>query len=135
MTTKTIPADNELFDGGPPRRLEAALRLINPEKPKAIRGTVLVAVIAWAPLILLAAMQSLVLGQDKLSDLLFDFTVHARYLVAAPLFIATEPCVLSTLENTARHFIEAELIRESDRVHFESIAASTWRLLNSKLKC
>lgn len=133
MTTQMIPADNELFDGGPPRRLETALRLVKPDEPKSIGRVVIVTLIAWAPLILLAAMQSFALGQDKLSDLLLDFAVHARYLVAVPLFIMAESFTLPKLGSTARHFVEADLIRESNRPHFESIAASTRRLLHSKV--
>ena len=97
MTTGTIPANYELFDGGPPRRLETALRLVKPDKPQTIARAVFISMLAWAPLILLAAMQSFVLGQDKLSDLLLDFAVHARYLVAVPLFIVAESFTLSTL--------------------------------------
>ena len=36
MTIEPIRDDNELFDGGPPRRLETALRLVKPDKPKII---------------------------------------------------------------------------------------------------
>jgi hypothetical protein len=131
MKTQTTPVLDELFDGGPPRRLETALRLVKPDKPKIIGRAVLVSLIVWMPLILLASMQSFGLGQDKLSDLLFDFAVHARYLVAVPLFILAESFTLSTLGSTARHFVEADLIREPDRPRFELIAASTRRLLNS----
>ena len=133
MITGTIPANDKLFDGGPPRRLETALRLVKPDKPKTIARAVLISMLAWAPLILFAAVQSFALGQDKVSDLLLDFAVHARYLVAVPLFIAAETFTLSTLGKTALHFVEADLIRESDRPRFESIAASTRRLLNSNL--
>lgn len=131
MTTETFPADDKLFDGGPPRRLETALRLVEPNKPKTIARAVLISMVAWAPLILLASVQSFTTGQDKLTDLLFDFAVHARYLIAVPLFIMAEPFTLSTLGKTARHFVEADLIRESDRPRFESITASARRLLNS----
>lgn len=133
MTAETLPPDNKLFDGGPPRRLETALRLVKPDKPKTIARAVLISMLAWAPLILLASIQSFAIGQDKLSDLLLDFAVHARYLVAVPLFIVAESFTLSTLGKTALHFVEADLIRESDRPGFESIAASTRQLLNSKL--
>jgi hypothetical protein len=129
--TATILYDEKLFDGGPPRRLEAALRLVKPDKPRTIARAVLISMLAWAPLILLAAIQSFAIGQDKVTDLLLDFGVHARYLVAVPLFIAAEAFTLSTLGRTARHFVEADLIRDSDRPRFESIAVSTRRLLNS----
>jgi len=129
--TASIRADEKLFDGGPPRRLEAALRLVTPDKPAAPGRAAFVSLLAWLPLVLLAAIQSFALGEDKLTDLLLDFGVHARYLVAVPLFIAAEAFTLSTLGKTARHFVGANLIRVSDRPRFESIAASTRRLLNS----
>jgi hypothetical protein len=131
MIAETFPPDDKLFDGGPPRRLETALRLVKPNKPKTIARAVLISMVAWAPLILLASIQSFTTGQDKLTDLLLDFAVHARYLIAVPLFIMAEPFTLSTLGRTARHFVEADLIRESDRPRFESITASARRLLNS----
>ena len=131
--TPTILADDKLFDGGPPRRLQAALRLVKPDNPTAPGRAALIALLAWLPLVLLAAMQSLALGEDKLTDLLLDFAVHARYLVAVPLFIIAESFTLATLGRTARHFVEADLIRELDRPRFELIAANTRRLLNSKI--
>ena len=133
MMTQTIPADTELFDGGPPGGLETALRLFNPDRPKTIARAVFISMLAWAPLIFLGSIQSFSIGQDKLTDLLLDFAVHARFLIAVPLFILAAPFTLSTLGRTARHFVEAELIRDSDRPRFESIAVSTRRLLNSKL--
>jgi hypothetical protein len=129
MTAQTTLALDGLFDGGLPRRLEMAVRLVKSDN----RNTNPRAVIVWAPLVLLAVMRRFALGQDKLSDLLLDFAVHARYLVAVPLFIVAESFTLSTLGRTARHFVEADLIREWDRPRFESIAASTRQLLNSKL--
>ena len=132
MTTGKIPTHDELFDGGPPRRLETALRLIRPDKPKRIRCALLIALVGWAPLILLAALQSLALGRDMVSAVLFDFAVHGRYLVAVPLLIAAEAVALPKLGSTVRHFVTANLIRESDRPQFEAIVASTGRLLHSK---
>jgi hypothetical protein len=133
MTTETILDDNELFDGGPPRRLETALRLVRPDKPNTASRAALVSLIVWAPLILLASIQSFSIGQDKLTGLLLDFAVHARYLIAVPLFILAESFTLSTLGKTARHFVEAELIRDQDRPRFELVAADIRRLLNSKV--
>ena len=124
--------EDKLFDGGPPRRLETALRLIKPDKPRTIGRALLVTLIAWAPLPLLAAMQSLALGQDLVSSLLVDFGAYARYLVVLPLFIVAEPFCLLTLSRTARHFVVNNMIRDADRPQFESIAASARRLLTSK---
>ena len=131
--TPTLLADDKLFDGGPPRRLETALRWIKPDQPAVLGRAALVSLLAWLPLVLLAAMQSFALGEDKLTDLLLDFAVHARFLVAAPLFIVAESFALSILGRTARHFVEADLIRASDRPRFDLIAANTRRLLDSKV--
>jgi hypothetical protein len=97
MTTQTTPALDELFDGGPLRRLETAVRLVKSDNRHTIPRAVLISMIVWAPLVLLAAMQSFALGQDKMSDLPLDFAVHARCLVAVSLVIVAESFTLSTL--------------------------------------
>lgn len=121
MTSQTTPVLGELFDGGPPRRLETALRSVKPDKPKTIGRVVVITLIVWASLVLLAAMQSFALGQDKLSDLLLDFAVHGRRLVAVPLFILAQSFMLSMLGKTARHFVEADLIRDQHRPRFHDL--------------
>jgi hypothetical protein len=97
MTTQITPALDELFDGGSPRRLETAVRLVKSDNRHTIPRAVLISMIVWAPLILFASMQSFALGQDKLSDLPLDFAVHAHSLVAVPLFIVAQSFTLSTL--------------------------------------
>jgi hypothetical protein len=133
MTAETLPPDSNLFDGGPPRRLETALRLVKPDQPKTIARAVFIPLLAWAPLILHASIQSFAIGQDKLTDLLLDFAVHGRYLIAVPLFIVAEAFALPKLGSTARHFVVADLIRDSERPRFDSISASTRRLLRSNV--
>ena len=133
MNTDTLSNETELFDGGPPRRLETALRLIRPDKPRSIRCILLVALIGWVPLLLLAALQSLLLGQDKLTYLLTDIATHARYLVAVPLLVMAEFLTLPKLGSTVRQFVFANMIRDRDRPRFESIVTSAVQLLNSKL--
>lgn len=133
MTARGVSPVDVLLDGGPPRRLETALRLVNPDDPNFLACAVLVSSFAWAPLLLLAAAESVAIGEDKLTELLLDFAVHARYLIAVPLFIMAERFTLERLGSTARHFIKAGVIRDSDRPRFDSIAATTIRLLNSKV--
>jgi hypothetical protein len=83
-------ADNEIFDGGPPLRLEKSLGLIKPNQRRSIQRAVLVVLIAWAPLVILSAIESLVLEENRLAWLMVDLTVSSRYLIAAPLFIPEE---------------------------------------------
>ena len=126
-------ADTGLFDGGPPLRLEKSLGLVQPERQRAFQRATLVVLIVWLPLFVLAAIQSLVLGEDKLWSLLVDFTVHFRFLIAAPLFVVTEAFVLPRLGQIARHFVDAGLVVAAERPRFDSIVEQIRRLLNSIL--
>ena len=67
MTGETIPADNELFDGGPPRRLKLHCGWLDPINQIISRAAIIL-IVVWVPLILLASIQSLSIGQDKLTD-------------------------------------------------------------------
>ncbi|HXV83466.1 MAG TPA: hypothetical protein VEG60_26710 [Candidatus Binatia bacterium] len=125
--------DAGLFDGGPPLRMEKSLGLVEPDRQRDFQRAALVVLIVWAPLFVLAAIQSLVLGENKLSSLLVDFTVHFRFLIAAPLFVLAESFVLPRLGQIVRHFIDAGLVVAAERPRFDAIAQQTRRLLNSLL--
>jgi hypothetical protein len=64
-------------------------------------------------------------------SLLLDLAVPARSLIAAPLFIFAESLCIPQLGTTVRHFLDAGLVRESDRERFEAAIASTRRLRDS----
>ena len=123
----------EIFDGGPPLRLEKSLGLVESERQRTFQRAVLVILIVWLPLFVLAAIQSLVLGENKLSSLLVDFTVHFRFLIAAPLFVLAESLVLPRLGQIVAHFVDAGLVDAADRPQFDAIGEQTRRLLNSIL--
>jgi hypothetical protein len=77
---ETNRADTEIFDGGPPFRLEKSLGLIKSNQRRSVQRALLAVLIVWAPLLVLSAIESLVLEENKagLVDCRFD-----RYL---PLF-------------------------------------------------
>ena len=83
-------ADTEIFDGGPPFRLEKSLGLIKPNERRSVQRALLAVLIVWAPLFVLSAIESLVLGENKLGSLIGDLTVFSRYLIVVPLFILAE---------------------------------------------
>jgi hypothetical protein len=123
----------ELLDGGPPSRLQRSLGLIKPDDPRIARRAQLAVLVGWAPLVVLAIVESLI-RQNHVADSFFsDFAVHARSLVAVPLFILAEADCLPRLGRVARHFVDAGLIREQDRGRFDAAIVSTQRLLDSKL--
>jgi hypothetical protein len=121
----------EIFDGGPPLGLEKSLGLIKPNERRSVRRALLAVLIVWAPLFVLSAIESLTLGEDKLSSLIGDLTVLFRYLIVVPLFILAEDGTIFRLGQIARHFIAAEVITAADRPRFDGIVAQARRLLNS----
>ena len=123
----------EIFNGGPPLRLEKSLGLVEAERQRSFQRAVLIILIVWLPLFVLAAIQSLVLGENKLSSLLVDFTVHFRFLIAAPLFVLAESFILPRLGQIVHHFVDAGLVGAADRPQFDAISEQTRRLLNSIL--
>ncbi|HSE88996.1 MAG TPA: hypothetical protein VLJ79_22460 [Candidatus Binatia bacterium] len=122
---------DELFDGGPPLRLEKSLGLIKPNERKSVQRAVLVVLIAWAPLAVLSAIESLVLEENRLASVMVDLTVISRYLIAAPLFILAEDFTIFRLGQIARHFIDAGIVTAQERARFDTIIADSRRLLNS----
>lgn len=123
--------DNEIFDGGPPLRLEKSLGLVKPNERRTVRRAILGVLIAWAPLFVLSAIESLVLKENKLGSLISDLTVLSRYLIVVPLFILAEEFTIFRLGQIARHFVDAGIITAADRPRFEGIVAQARRLLDS----
>jgi hypothetical protein len=124
-------SDNEIFDGGPPLRLEKSLGFIKPNERRSVQRAVVVVLIVWAPLFIISAIESLALGENRLGSLIGDLTVIARYLIAAPLFILAEEFTIFRIGHIARHFIHAGIITARDRPRFDEIIANSRRLLNS----
>jgi hypothetical protein len=115
-----------MFDGGPPTRLQMALRLERPGQPRIAERATLVAVLGWVPLAALVAAH----GQG--SAFFSDFATYARSLIAAPLLIVAERDCLSRLGAVGVQFLESGLVRSSDRPRFDEAVASTRRLLDSQ---
>ncbi len=124
--------DLALFENGPPRGIERRLGLLGKDAPAEIgRRAVLVALVAWAPLILLTLVQSFAYGADELRSLARETGVHARYLVAAPLLVLAEAFCAPRLGAIANHFVDADLVPNEQRGRFDAALASTRRLLQS----
>jgi hypothetical protein len=89
-------------------------------------------VIGWLPLVLLVLMQGS--GNAPFLFAFFtDFAVHARSLIAAPLFIICELLCLQALEKIARHFVTAGLVEGNELLRFKAYSESTRRLINSRV--
>jgi hypothetical protein len=128
-----IEHGRELFDGGPPRRLQRSLGLIKPDDPRIARRAELAVLVGWAPLAMLAIVEEVIMRNDVAKSFFYDFAVHARFLVAVPLLILAEADCTPRLGKVARQFIDAGLITAPERESYDAAIASTQRLLDSRL--
>jgi hypothetical protein len=126
------PASDDLFDADPFPRLRAVLRLSPSHAGHGWRRAAAVAVVAWLPLLLLAALQGVLLGPSPRASLLHDLAAHARYLVAMPLLFAAEPWCLKQLSAIAGHFLRGGLVAAADRDRWEALVASARRRLDGR---
>jgi hypothetical protein len=92
-----------------------------PEKDRreALRRVLIIIAVGWVPLMVLCLIHTQ-LHKDASATLFFgDIAVHARLLLAAPLFVLAEYIVLPRLEAIRGHFADASLIAEEDRERFQ----------------
>jgi len=99
------------------------LRLIHADdRREASRRIVLVVAAGWLPLFVLS-----LIGVEATS-FLRDVAVHARFLLAVPLFVAADYVVLPRLESMAQYFAATNLVPPSRRDEYEGLLASSRRL-------
>jgi len=123
--------DQHVFDGGPPLRLQRSLGLVKPEQPRILRRALFTATLAWAPLALATAAQTLWRGDGSVNWFFSDFSIHARYLIALPALIFAERDCIPQLEKIVRHFVDIGLVTDSDMPRYRAAVESTRRLLGS----
>src|SRR5262245_3398745 len=121
----------EIFDGGPPLRLEKSLGLIKPDERRSFRRAVLAAALVWLPLLILSAIESLAYGENRVASLIGDLSVGFRYLIVVPVLILAEEFTIVRMGHIGRHFVEAGLIKAADRPRFDTIIAQSRGLLIS----
>src|SRR5215510_9049010 len=121
----------EIFDGGPPFRLEKSLGLIKPDEWRSFRRAVLAGALVWLPLLILSAIESLAYRENRVASLIGDLSVGFRFLIVVPVLILAEEFTIVRMGQIGRHFVDAGLIKASDRPRFDAIIAQSRRLLVS----
>ena len=101
------------------------------EANRVARRAVLAALIAWLPLVALAAVQGLALGPDPRESLLLDVSIGSRYLLALPLLIAADAVCLPALGRILRHFRDSGLVAETSLPRFDALVQCTRQLVQS----
>ena len=96
------------------------------------RRTTMTVLIAWVPVVVLSALESLWHGSPLRQSALFDPAALGRYLVAAPAFACAGKISLPQLAYVVREFQSAGLIPERHAERYDALVASTRKLLLSR---
>lgn len=94
---------------------------------------IVLSLVAWLPLLVLAAVEGNVWGNSVAVSFLKDVEVHIRFLLAMPLLIVAELVVHSRLRPIVQTFLDRNLIPEPALSRFDAAITSAFRLRNSAL--
>jgi len=124
------PNDFSLVLGGPVFQFFRKSHLAGDGLELLHRRLLIITLIAWLPLLLLAALGRSAGNLGRLS-FLHDVEVHIRFLIALPVLIAAELIVHSRLRVVVRNFVDRSLVLPQDLPRFHDAIKSAVRLRNS----
>ena len=127
------PPDFSLVHGGPLFQLFLRAHLSDDALELARKRIIVIALLAWLPLLLLSALEGQLIGGSVAVPFLMDAEVHIRFLVAIPLMISAELVVHRRMRLLVKQFLERNLIPESAMPRFDAAIHSAFRLRNSTL--
>jgi hypothetical protein len=123
MNVPSTPKDTDALDvplsrGGGVYDL---LRLIGlrPDAGRAGLTAIVVALVAWLPLLLLSLQANVAIGDRVSVPFLKDITAFARFLIAIPLFVLAGPFVDFRLSAALSRIVKTGLIPQSRRSDFD----------------
>jgi hypothetical protein len=127
------PREFSLAVGGPLFRLLRRAHLSD-DALAMVKGRVLViALLAWLPLLILSALKGHLLGGSIAVPFLKDIDAHVKFLVVVPLLIIAEFVVHQRMRPIVAQFLDQGLIPGRARAQFDAVLASAMRLRNSVL--
>jgi len=124
------PHDFSLVLGGPLFQLLRKAHLGGDHLELLQRRMLIITLVAWLPLLLLAALSSSGADVSRLS-FFDDVEVHVRFLIALPVLVAAEVIVHSRLRPVVRRFVERRIVLPQDLLRFDRAVESAIRLRNS----
>jgi hypothetical protein len=125
--------DFSLVLGGPLFQLLRRAHLADDALMMARQRVIVIALLAWLPLLVLSALEGRALGGDVAVPFLLDVEVQIRYLVALPLLIGAELVVHRRMRSILEIFQERRLVPEPALPRFDAAIASAMRWRNSVL--
>ena len=127
------PPDFSLVHGGPLFQFFLRAHLSDDALELARKRIIVIALLAWLPLLLLSALEGQLIGGSVAVPFLMDVEVHIKFLVAIPLLISAELVVHRRMRLLVRQFLDRKLIPESAMPRFDAAIHSAFRLRNSAL--
>lgn len=118
-----------LFSGSLVRKLLQRARILQP----AHRAATICAfsALTWLPLMMLAGIDGTAWGKKVMIPLVRDYSVYARFLVALPLLLATEPIIDQLIRNTISTLDSSGIIGNDELPTFHAMLAGIARLRES----
>lgn len=123
--------DFSLVLGGPLFQILRRAHLSDEGLRLAVRRVLAIPLLAWLPLLLLAALDGTAVGGATSLPFIRDLEVHVRFFVALPLLLAAEPVVHLRMRHLVGSFLERRLIPDDDMGRFQATIESTFSLRNS----
>jgi len=133
FTSFPHPQDFSLVVGGPLFQLFRRAHLSDDSLLMVRRRTIIIAMIAWLPLLVLSALEGNAWHRTAVVPFLKDAEAQTRFLAALPMLILAELVVHRRMRHLIEQFLERKLIPESGISLFEAAIASAFRLRNSVL--
>jgi AcrR family transcriptional regulator len=127
------PPEFSLVLGGPLFQLLRRAHLADDALMMVRQRVIVIALLAWLPLLVLSAIEGNLLGGGLSVPFLLDAEVHIRFLVAMPLLIVAELVVHRRMRPLVQQFLERNLIPGNAMTRFDAAIASAFRLRNSVL--
>lgn len=127
------PSDFSLVLGGPLYQIWRRTRLSTDALQLLHRRVLVLALIAWAPLLVLSVAEGRAWGGSVPLPFFYDIEAHARFLLALPLLIVAELVVHQRMRPVVEEFMERGLVPEAGRTQFDAAIASAQRLRNSTI--
>ena len=122
--------DFSLVLGGPLYQLYLRFRLAAPPLDLAIRRIIVIASVAWLPLLVLTLISGHATGGVQI-PFLADLSAQVRFLIAIPLLVSAELVVHPNIRACVRQFSKTHLIPAEDQARFEAAILSAMRWRNS----
>ncbi|TAL80917.1 MAG: hypothetical protein EPN75_05745 [Beijerinckiaceae bacterium] len=127
------PQDFSPVLGGPLYQLYLRTRVARPPLEFLGRRVIVIALIAWLPLLPLSAIDGNLAAGAVRVPFLYDFDVHVRLLVALPMLIIAEKFAHPRVLAAVQQFVDRGIVGAQDMPRFRTAIHSALRARNSRV--